>query len=69
MEVKQNFGGVEHFIRGVREIPPPPRKSARGTNGENDSLTLNKCIIYTVMLLIIICNLLFCISAAMLQVL
>ena len=33
--VKQNFGGVEHFIRGVREIlgggggglTPPPSKS------------------------------------------
>jgi hypothetical protein len=22
--VKRNFGGVEHFIRGVTENPPPP---------------------------------------------
>jgi hypothetical protein len=39
--VKRNFGGVEHFIKGVREIlgagvyPPPPSKSA------HDILKLN----------------------------
>jgi hypothetical protein len=26
--VKHNFGGVEHFIKGVREILGPPSKSA-----------------------------------------
>jgi hypothetical protein len=29
--VKRNFGGVEHFIRGVTENPPPPpSKSTHG---------------------------------------
>jgi hypothetical protein len=43
--VKKNFGGVEHFIRGVREIlggltppnpPPPPSKSAHALNISTD---------------------------------
>ena len=26
-EVKQNFGGVEHFIRAVKEIPGPSKST------------------------------------------